>query len=477
MIPSDDIVRFARGLGVTPYVGQGEALRGYYSSGLANWLLLCGRRAGKSLLSDIVAVHEAVVPTFPGVLRPGEPRFVIIVSVRLENARQHIRNIGRLLRHNKQLAKLIVSEQADSIELANDVTILSLPASARAGRGWTASTLLFDELAHFQDTEGNASGDVIFDAFVPCLATFGDKARIVITTTPASRTGLVWDLYDRRLEDWHITHRTTREMNPKVAEATIDKARKRDPESAQVEYDAEFAERIAAFLSSEAVDRAAVRGMAEVPRSGESYVMAVDPALLGDRYALMVGHKSGGCLVIDVYTLLRPPVDPIAAELTLDRMARTFRPVTILCDNVSTVERLQRSVPGMMYRPFSRPMKLRIYSSLKAALNLGSLEIPRDPDLIEELKALQIRGGVDISAPKSGRVTHDDLADCAALIVDELTGGGMDVPEGLMGGGPGLVELSRWESSGLIGGEWRGGDWGGGRKGDLTTRSRFKDRF
>jgi hypothetical protein len=65
-------------------------------------------------------------------------------------------------------------------------------------------------------------------------------------------------------------------------------------------------------------------------------------------------------------------------------------------------------------------MKLKIYGSLKEAVNLGLIRLPNDPDLLDELKALQIRNGVDIAAPKSGRITHDDRADCIALLCDGL---------------------------------------------------------
>jgi len=77
------------------------------------------------------------------------------------------------------------------------VTILSLPASGRAVRGYTASTVILDELAHFVDTQGNQSADSVYDAISPVLATFGDKGRMIITTTPAARSGIVYELYDR----------------------------------------------------------------------------------------------------------------------------------------------------------------------------------------------------------------------------------------------------------------------------------------
>jgi hypothetical protein len=400
----------------------------YYASGRPNYLLLAGRRGGKSLLADIIACYEAVVPDFGAALRPGETRHVIIVSVRLDNATLHIRNIVKLLRHTKGLGKLIKLEKQDRLELANGVTILSLPASARAGRGFTASTLIFDELAHFQDTLGNASADAVYDAFSPCVATFGDKGRIIVTTTPAARQGIVFDLFDRALDDWHITRKTTQELNPMVSDKTIDRARLRDAESASVEYDAEFSDPVASFLSSDAIDRAIDRGRqpAESGEAGVTYVMAIDPATLGDRYGFIVAHRAENKVILDYAHIIKPPVDPNAAEDLLFDLARRFKPTKIRCDTAATVERLKNKLPALEYTPFTRPLKLRIYGALKEAANLGNLSLYPDKDLIDELRALQIRNGVDISAPKSGRITHDDLTDCLALCCDALgeQGGG-----------------------------------------------------
>ena len=206
------IVEFAAMLGVKLHPGQAQALQAYYDSGKPNWLLLAGRRSGKSLLSDIIACYEAVMRDFASLLRAGETRFIIIVSVRQDNAELHITNIRKLLQHNRDMSRLIVSEAKDRLELSNGVVILSLPASARAGRGFTASTLILDELAHFLDTSGNASADSVFDAYSPVLATFGDQGRLIVTTTPLARVGIVYDLYDRAekgdIDDFYITRRS-----------------------------------------------------------------------------------------------------------------------------------------------------------------------------------------------------------------------------------------------------------------------------
>ena len=189
------IIEFARDeLGVDLYPGQAQVLSDYTASGKRNLLLLAGRRGGKSLLSDVIACYDAAVEDYTGYLRPGEDRYILIVSVRDDSAKLHIRNIAKLLQHGKRTRALIEQIKEDRIILKNDVIILSLPASARATRGYTASSLICDEMAFFLDTAGNASAEAVFDALSPTVATFGEKARICITTSVAAKVGIVYDL-------------------------------------------------------------------------------------------------------------------------------------------------------------------------------------------------------------------------------------------------------------------------------------------
>lgn len=424
------IIDFAKDhLGLDLYEGQAAVLTEYYESGKPNWLLLSGRRGGKSLISDVIACYEATVSDYAGMTREGEDRYILIVSVRDDSAKLHIRQIAKLLRNSRSTAAMIDQVKEDRVILKNDVVILSLPASARAARGYTASTLILDEAAFYVDTEGNASAEAIFTALSPTVATFGDKARIVITTSVNTESGLTYELYDRansgELDDWHVTKRDTRSLNPKVSQRIIDHAMRRDPEAAAAEYYSEFRQPTEAYLSGEAIDKCIDPGLRKHEKGeGLSYMMAIDPALMRDNYAFAIAHRAeGGLIVLDYINRLTAPVNATGAEDLLRSLNERFRPGGILCDNASTVQRLKPEGLPMVYTPFTRQQKLRIYGALKEAINLGLVAIPDDAALIAELKALQIKNGVDISAPKAGRITHDDLADVLALLVDALTSG------------------------------------------------------
>lgn len=421
-----NIIDFAdKQLGIKLYDGQRIAIDEYYQSGKPNWLLLSGRRGGKSLLSDVIACYEAIIPDMHEYLRPNEDRYILIVSVKEDNAKLHIKNIAKLLKHTKPIGSMIKAVKDDRIELSNGAVILSLPASARAARGYTASALILDEAAWFIDSLGNSSLEAIYTALQPTTATFGDNARIVITTSVNAKAGLVYELYERalsgELDEWHVLKTGTRDLNPKVSERIISNAMRRDPEGAAAEYYSEFREQTESFLQHDAIEACIDKGLVSKIDTNKSYLMAIDPALLKDNYAYGVAHREGGVIILDYIYRLTAPVNANAAEDLLRSLVERYKPRAVLCDNASTVQRLQMDLP-MRYTPFTRPQKLRIYSALKESINLGYLALPYDEALLDELKALQIRGGVDISAPKSGRITHDDLADVLALLVDGLQG-------------------------------------------------------
>lgn len=421
------IVEFAGELGVRLYPAQAQAVSDYMESGRPHFLLIAGRRSGKSLLSDILVLWDACIGDYSRFLLPGEPRYIIIVSTRLDNAQLHVKQCARLLRHSPELRRMIVEENKDRLTLRNGVTVLSLPASARSIRGYGASLLVLDEAAFFVDVnESNMSADEILTAAEPTLAQF-DGGRVVITTSPSAPSGLVFDLFERKLPDWHIVKRTTQEMNPMIGQAVIDRAMARDAESAQAEYFAEWRAATEAFLNADRVDACVnhSRSQVESAQIGESYLMSCDPATLRDNYGLLVSHVKEGRVTVDYAKSLKPPIDLNAAEALLADLARRFHPSAIYCDTASTTERLRDKLPTMRYVPFSRPTKLRCYSSLKESVNLGLLDLPGDvPELVAELKALRLRNGVDVSAPTSGRIRHDDLADCLALVADASATGG-----------------------------------------------------
>ncbi len=181
-------------LGVSLYPRQKEALRGVASHQLS--LLCLGRRSGKTLVACIWAVYDAVVRDLAEHVRPGEPRYVVVVATAWDQARRAFQVI-RSFFDLPLLSPLVARETNDELHLTTGVVIKCLPCSARSTRGLAVSTVIFDELAHFIDTEnGYQAGEQVYRALAPSVAQFGDVGRIICLSTPRGQRGIFWRMWN-----------------------------------------------------------------------------------------------------------------------------------------------------------------------------------------------------------------------------------------------------------------------------------------
>jgi phage terminase large subunit-like protein len=110
--------------------------------------LICGRRAGKSIVLALVAVFLAAFVNWSSFLAPGERATIMVIASDRRQARVIFRYVTALLRV-PLLASLIERDTADAIDLSNGVTIEILTANFRTVRGYTLVAALCDELRSF----------------------------------------------------------------------------------------------------------------------------------------------------------------------------------------------------------------------------------------------------------------------------------------------------------------------------------------
>ena len=161
-------------LGLTLTPAQHEMVNSFEAGDYSQAVWQCGRRGGKSLLADVLAIYDALVRDhLRAKMRPGEPRISAIIAPRLEQAAAHIINCRMLIGNSPSLRKLLTAESTDALTFRNGSVIQAYPCSARSVRGGAWSSVILDEFGHFLTSEdGNAAGDRILDAVVPATAQF-----------------------------------------------------------------------------------------------------------------------------------------------------------------------------------------------------------------------------------------------------------------------------------------------------------------
>lgn len=425
------IAAFARDeLGLQLTAKQQQAVD-EFEDGHQQAVIRAGRRSGKSLLADILALYDALVRDhLRDKMLPGEVRITAVVCPRLDQAQSHIQNLGARLMASKRIGKMVLQQTAEEIQFKNGSAIRAFPCSARGIRGGAWSACILDEFGHFLTSEeGNAAGDRVLEAALPSLAQFGDEGWLVCISTPLWKQGAFYKLVQRaesgKFPYIYSLHASTAEMNPNVPAEWLAQRELEDPDLYRREFLAEFVDGTTAFLSSADVLACQRETGIKGPRDGCTYVAAIDPAFSRDLFALGVAHREPEQLVLDgVWTWFREGFEGTLDQVTavLDR----YRLKQVRTDQFSAqavVEGMGRRGVYCEVRAWEVVGKWNAYARLKALISTRGLELPKDDALASELMGLEAKGmpsgNVRIAAAGGG---HDDRASVLAALVDELEG-------------------------------------------------------
>jgi hypothetical protein len=283
-------------LAVTLWPKQREIIALIDSGRYREVVLALGRRSGKNFIGALVAVHDAAFRDLSGYLRAGETRYVLAVAANREQAGITLQFVRELINASPLLRGTVRADTEDAIEIRQPhtgatVVIKTMPCSARTGRGLAVSTLVLDELAHFQtDSEGPAAAKRVYQAVAPSVAQFQGEGRILALSTPWGRsdTNLFWRLFERASTGAHpdmlAVQAPTWEMNPTLPEAFFDAERAKDPEMFRGEFGAEFLASGGAFLDFARIEAAVDEDRFELPPGAVAEpVAALDVAFVRDQ--------------------------------------------------------------------------------------------------------------------------------------------------------------------------------------------------
>lgn len=408
--------------------------------------LICGRRAGKSQIAALEAVHAAAFRDYRNVLAPGERGVVMVLAADRQQARVVFGYVVGLLEAAPPLAALVAAKRRESVDLKTGVSIEIHTASYKTTRGYTLVAAVLDEVA-FWATESGANPDAeILAAIRPGLATI-PGARLLALTTPYARRGEAWRAftghYGKDADPVCVWRAATRTMNPQVPEAVVARAYADDATAAEAEFGAQFRRDVESFLDAEAVGAVVVPGRRELPpRPGVEYVAAVDPSGgSADAFTMAIAHREGERVVLDVVRERRPPFSPDAVVAEFTAVFSEYAVHKVTGDRYGGEWPRERfATRGVRYVPAERN-RSEAYLALLPLVNSGRVELLDVPTLTAQLVALErrtARGGREtVDHPPFG---HDDVANAAALAVTEAAGRGARIVPAvsppLMPGGP-----------------------------------------
>lgn len=459
-----------------------------------NLILVIGRRGCKSSSIAVLVAFETykllkkVCPQSYYRIMPDQEIRISCIATNQEQAQELFRMITGHLERSEYFRKYRNKPTQTYMELSTlrdieeygvsgrpSLRIVASPCSGRGLRGHNNIIAILDEMAYFFETESShdKSDQSIYDAVTPSTAKFSSPegephGRTICISSPAARSGKFFELYQRSLESdcqdllmikaptWEVDYT----LSPKILRAKYAEG----PSVYDVEYGANFSDRVFGWIDNEQMLRANVipgLKVKELSYTRIPHFMGVDVGLKNDGTAIAITHiekMDVGGHPKDVIEL-----DAIEVRYASEEEKDFFTPEEIaewiysFTEKFFIVKGMMDQYYGMAIMPLlfdkgikqietvhvSRDYSSKVYQNLMSKiLDLG-LRIPeteehvvdgkktKDLPLVSEMLSLQAiihsKYLITVRAPEI-KGMHDDLSDAYArsvyLASEFLTSGG-----------------------------------------------------
>ncbi len=223
-----DATLMADRAGIVPDAWQADLLQ----SEAKQMILLCSRQSGKSTISAVLGLHQAIYTP---------DSLVLLLSPSLRQSQELFRKMKDTYNalESPALPKP-VEESALRLELDNGSRIVSLPGTEQTIRGFSAvSLLVIDEASRVEDA--------LYQSVRPMLAVSG--GRIILLSTPFGRRGFFYETWADGSGDWMRTKITAQEC-PRISREWLENEKRTMPDFwFKQEFLCEFAETLDSVFS------------------------------------------------------------------------------------------------------------------------------------------------------------------------------------------------------------------------------------
>jgi len=417
-------------------------------------IYIAGAKSGKSVMSAAAALWGAYRlltmddPHEKYGLVPKSKIYIMCIAPKTDIALNIMLNyVTGYAENSWYLSRFIENYKQDELQFTDNIFIKAQGSSSRAGLGYQIFTLIMDEVCHFMDTKGHMSGTRVLNAYAPRLLPFGIDGRIVAISTPAGRSGVGYDMFatGKPIQPYLIQKEKTHNEQPfrAVLQAPtwqsnplypydhpyLIKERQRDPWFFEREYGGKFADVVSAFFNPKQIDACVQHMPLPINDKSNRYVLAHDPGIMKDNWALAMGHLlADGRVRIDMVRQWNPtpqkPIDVLAIEDYIVDLCKRYTVVDCLADQsraIGSIKKLYNlGVPsrGMSYRATT---DVKLYQNLLELVNTCNISLPPDLTLLTQLKFLERVTLADRFRVEGAPGSADDLADAVAMVAYALT--------------------------------------------------------
>lgn len=351
-------------------------------------------------------------------------------------------------------------EKGISLSVDGSVVLMSGHSNSNSLRGKAAIAILFDEFAHFIQTDGRTSGDEAYRALSPSVKQFGADGRIVLLSDPKGKDGMFWKLFhlsqDRERDengndkvDDHGNYLPKNENvlaiqlptwrvnpTPELSKESLSEAQSMDPVAFAHTFGARFVgEEGTNFFDERKINNCIDFTAGPVDMGNPRYVYHIhlDPATTSHNYALAMTHtvtytnafrEVKRKIFVDLIKYWTPtengPVELNEVEKTIRNLCKRFRVLTVSFDqwqSQQTIQNLKASGIKAFETKFTTSYITAIYGELKNLVNSEDLVLYPHQQVIGEMKNLKykiIRSGFKRFFDPNSEFPSDDCCDALA---------------------------------------------------------------
>lgn len=288
----------------------------------------------------------------------------------------------------------MLTDSNTQLAFAGRGTLYFLPASPRAARGIPSCSVLFLDEAAFLD-----GAEEIYRGAMPTLSMVGEKAKVIVVSTPGTISDWYGGLWHASEGDWnkvsvHYKQHPVYSADPDWAQKTRE-SRRMTLSAWNAEYELQFNSTSTQLYPLDLIKRAARGAFEECGRMQRTYVMGIDPNAGGVDYfvALVLDITEKPYSVVALYRENGRSTDYSLRHVK--QLIEDFLPQRITVEKQAMgsviAEALQAIVPSYVIETFntSRPSKTIATDRVLYMLEHDSLIFP-EGIIADELRTYQV---------------------------------------------------------------------------------------
>lgn len=413
---------------------------------------VCGGRAGKTYLLVAARLVWGMLVRDLSPLAKGEEAAATVVAPR-EELRQQAINFGLgIMCMRPELERRLILPQGQKPEdkpswfgvYRPDFRAEVMFEGQVASRGGTGvrgkwhTDLALDEAAFFRDATYKINDEEIFKAGRPRVLQGG---QLIVASTPYAKGGLLFTLYRDNFgkpDTALVAHAPTLVLNdePYIREQ-VEIERKRDPDNARQEFDAEFVEAGTIAFFEETTIEAALTSEPFSPEPGDVIAAGGDFGFRSDSSALLLVAMRGDELHLFDGVELQPGETALKPSETVEAFARCIRK---RCSYLMADQHYREAIAehleahGLTYTP--APMQ-PAESYVRARMLLRQRRVRIHPLPFRDRLVRQMRevtgkptsgGGMSITHVRWAKGGHGDIVSAMVLALWQVSGDVMVAP-------------------------------------------------